>query len=175
MATNPDDRDGMTRRTLLSRLWWATAGIMTLELAGALVSSLWPKPRVGSFGSKFKVGSVNEIKAMPVGTITYFENGRFYLSRVDTGVLALYRKCTHLGCVVPWLHDENTEDKLSSKGRFNCPCHGSIFNRFGEVRGGPAPRPLDLLKVTVEGGQVNVDTGTIVQRDAFEESQVTRI
>ena len=175
MATNPDEKGLISRRALLGRLWWTAAGILTLELAGSFLSSLWPKPRAGAFGSKFKAGSLRDIKAMPVGTITYFENGRFYLSRVETGVLAMYRKCTHLGCVVPWLPDENSEDKLVAKGRFNCPCHGSIFNRFGEVRGGPAHRPLDLLKVTVGGDQVVVDTGTVIQRTAFEESQVTRI
>lgn len=175
MVTNPEERGGISRRALLSRMWWATTGILTLELAGAFVASLWPKPRAGTFGSKFKAGSLSEIKGMPVGSITYFEGGRFYLSRVESGVLALFRKCTHLGCVVPWLHDEVSEDKISSKGRFNCPCHGSIFNRYGEVRGGPAPRPLDLFKVVIEGGQVLVDTGTIITREAFEESQITKI
>lgn len=175
MVTGPEESGGISRRALLSRLWWATAGILTIELAGSLVASLWPKPRAGTFGSKLKVGSLSDIKKMPVGSMVYFENGRFYISKVDSGVLALYRKCTHLGCVVPWLPDQNTEDKLASTGRFNCPCHGSIFNRFGEVRGGPAPRPLDLFKVIVEGDQVVVDTGTIIQRDAFEESQVTKI
>lgn len=156
-------------------MWWAATGILVLELAASLVASLWPKPRPGAFGAKFKVGSVSEIKALPVGTLTYNEGGRFYLSRVESGVLALYRKCTHLGCVVPWLPGENSEDRLASKGRFNCPCHGSIFNRFGEVRGGPAPRPLDIFKITLEGNQVVVDTGSIIVRGAFDESQITKL
>jgi len=175
LATEPEESAGISRRALLSRLWWAAAGVLTLELAGALLASLWPRPRAGAFGSRFMVGTVSEMKAMPVGTLTYFENGRFYLSRVESGVLAMYRKCTHLGCVVPWFPDEKSEDQLVSKGRFNCPCHGSLFNRFGEVRGGPAPRPLDLFKIVVERDRVFVDTGTIVTRAVFEESQITRI
>lgn len=175
MINRNTEKGGLSRRALLSRLWWAATGILVLELTGSLIASLWPKAKAGAFGGKFNAGSVNEIKAMPIGTLTYFENGRFYLSRVESGVLALYRKCTHLGCVVPWLPGEPTEDRLATKGRFNCPCHASIFNRYGEVRGGPAPRPLDLFKVRIEGNQVVVETGTVIQRAAFEESQVTRI
>lgn len=175
MVTDLEEKRGISRRSLLGKLWWVATGIMVVELAGSLVASLWPKTRAGAFGSKFDVGRLSDIKAMPAGTITYFESGHFYLSRVETGVLALYRKCTHLGCVVPWLPDEKSEDKISSRGRFNCPCHASIFNRFGEVNGGPAPRPLDLLPVMVEGDKVFVDTGKLIQRTDFKESQITKL
>lgn len=55
--------------------------------------------------------------------------------------------CTHLGCYFTW------NDK---SGHFECPCHASVFSMTGEVLGGPAPRPLDLLPHKVENGRLNV-------------------
>ncbi len=172
---SPAEDRGVTRRQFLNRAWWAAAVILSIEAAGGLVASMWPKLKAGSFGTKISVASTEEARAMPVGTVAYFSEQRFYLSRVESGFLALSRKCTHLGCVVPWLADESSEDNLAAKGRFNCPCHAAIFDRHGVVHAGPAPRPLDLFPITVEGGELVVDTGTIIQRSEFDESQVIEI
>jgi cytochrome b6-f complex iron-sulfur subunit len=169
------ENKGITRRQFLSRAWWAAGGLLVVEATGGLVASLWPKLKAGSFGTKVKVASVEEVRAMPVGTVTYFPEQRFYLSHVDSGFLALYRKCTHVGCVLPWLADDPSEDDLAAKGRFNCPCHGGIFDRYGKVHSGPPPRPLDLFPIIVEDGEVIVDTGTIIERSSVDESQVTKI
>ncbi len=169
-----EDR-GVTRRQFLNRAWWAATGILAIEAVGGLMVSLWPKLKAGSFGTKMSIASVEEASAMPVGAVAYFSEQRFYLSRVESGFLALYRKCSHLGCVVPWLADEPSEDDLAAKGRFNCPCHAALFDRYGLVHAGPAPRPLDLFPITVERGELVVDTGKIIQRSGFSESQVTKI
>ena len=166
---------GLTRRQFLGRAWWVAAGAVGLETIGGLVASLWPRIEEGSFGSKLKIATVEEAMAMPVGTVTYFPEQRFYLSRVESGFLALYRKCTHVGCVVPWQPEDPSEDDLAANGRFNCPCHGGIFDRYGVVHSGPPPRPLDIFPVTVESGELVVDTGTIIQRSGFEESQATEV
>ncbi len=149
--------------------------MLVVEATGGFVASLWPKLRPGSFGSMFSVASVEEARAMPVGTVTYFLEQRFYLSRVESGFLALYRKCPHLGCVVPWLADQPSEDELAAEGRFNCPCHAGVFDRYGVVHAGPPPRPMDLFPITIENGEVVVDTGTVIERSEFDESQVTEI
>ena len=171
----PAEDRGITRRQFLSRAWWVAAGLLVVEATGGLVVSMWPKLKAGGFGTKVSVASVEEIKAMPVGTVTYFLEQRFYLSRVESGFLALYRRCTHLGCVVPWLADNPSEDNLAAKGRFNCPCHAGVFDRYGVVHAGPPPRPLDLFPITIEKGEVIVDTGTIIERSDFDESQVTKV
>ncbi|MEW6034147.1 MAG: Rieske 2Fe-2S domain-containing protein [Chloroflexota bacterium] len=139
------------------------------------MASLWPRINPGSFGSKVNIGSVEEVRAIPAGTVVSFNEARFYLSRVESGFLALYRKCTHLGCVVPWEPDDPSEDALAQKGRFNCPCHGSIFDRYGLVHAGPAPRPMDIFPIAVEKGEVLVDTGTILKRSTYHESQATQV
>jgi cytochrome b6-f complex iron-sulfur subunit len=76
------------------------------------------------------------------------------LEGMQGGVTALYQKCVHLGCRVPW---------CKSSQWFECPCHGSQYNRVGEKKGGPAPRGLDRFGVEVSGGVVTVDTGNLVQ------------
>ena len=99
--------------------------------------------------------------------MTPFPAGGFYLVRLeDGGFLALHRECTHLGCSVPW---------RAERERFECPCHASTFDRTGAVLGPPATRPLDLLPVRIENGQVKVELGRRIRRSAFEPSQVARL
>jgi cytochrome b6-f complex iron-sulfur subunit len=100
------------------------------------------------------------------GSVTPFPVAGFYLARLrDGGFLALHRKCTHLGCVVPWRPDEE---------RFACPCHASAFDIRGVVLNTPAPRPLDLFAVAIEDNVVFVDTTRILRRTAFAPEQVAR-
>ena len=67
--------------------------------------------------------------------------------------VALYQKCVHLGCKVPFRDDCHS---------FKCPCHGSHYNVDGEYLDGPAPRSLDRFVITfTSAGTVVVDTGKI--------------
>ncbi|HAE83702.1 MAG TPA: hypothetical protein DCK85_09970 [Ktedonobacter sp.] len=66
--------------------------------------------------------------------------------------IALYQRCVHLGCTVPF------KDECVS---FKCPCHGSHYNVDGEFLDGPAPRSLDRFSLSFNGGDVMVDTGTL--------------
>jgi cytochrome b6-f complex iron-sulfur subunit len=66
--------------------------------------------------------------------------------------LALYQRCVHLGCTVPF-----RDDCVS----FKCPCHGSHYNSDGEYLDGPAPRSLDRFALSFSGGSVVVSTGTL--------------
>jgi len=162
----------LDRRSFMAYGLWAAAIALVVEGGVVTVQAMRPLSKPAAFGSKFEVGSADDF---PAGSITYFLDGRFYISRLPGGLLALYRKCTHLGCVVPWLPSEQSEDALEPAGRFNCPCHGSIYNRYGEVKGGPAPRPLDIFPIEINGGTVIVDTGTVITRSSFNESQLTKV
>ena len=76
-------------------------------------------------------------------------------STIADGLVAIYQRCVHLGCRVPWCN--------SSQG-FECPCHGSKYNMVGEYYAGPAPRNLDRFVVNVNAaGKFIIDTGTIIE------------
>lgn len=155
-------------RALLSRrefLGVALAGSLA-ALAGQTVTALlsFLKPvSSGGFGGLVYAGKVEEF---PVGSVSRILTGRFYIHRTEDGLLAVWQRCTHLGCAVPW------DD---AAGQFHCPCHGSVFNPVGEVTGGPAPRPMDIFPITIKNGEVWVDTSKPIERSSFDKSQVTGV
>jgi cytochrome b6-f complex iron-sulfur subunit len=166
---------GVTRRQFFNR---SITLMFALGLAGfgtQVIAFLWPTLS-GGFGSKIKAGVLTDVLATIRNTKEpfYVPEGRFYIQPypkgdipkakkfysggvlvgMEAGVVALYQKCVHLGCRVPW---------CKSSQWFECPCHGSKYNRVGEKKGGPAPRGLDRFAVSVEGGQIVVDTGALSQ------------
>jgi cytochrome b6-f complex iron-sulfur subunit len=160
----PNSDTEPTRRDFL-KLAWAGLGVVALAEAGVMaVAFSLPRIAAGEFGSVVTAGPVDDF---PPNSVTPFTQARFYLSRLaDGGFLALYRKCTHLGCSVPWEQPDN---------QFMCPCHASAFDAKGDVLNPPAPRALDLFPVIIEDGLVKVDTGTVIQRDKFDPSQVVYV
>ncbi|HSR19285.1 MAG TPA: ubiquinol-cytochrome c reductase iron-sulfur subunit [Anaerolineales bacterium] len=58
--------------------------------------------------------------------------------------------CTHLGCRVRWIAEDD---------RFYCPCHNAVFARDGSVVSGPPPRPLDRFASKVEDGILYIRRG----------------
>jgi cytochrome b6-f complex iron-sulfur subunit len=167
---------GQTRRQFLNR---GVVGFMVVGISGfgaAVVAFLWPSLSSG-FGSKITAGSISDVKKVTDTKQPFYNaQGRFYINPYPTdpatqakakkiysdalligmqqGWVALYQKCVHLGCRVPW---------CQSSQWFECPCHGSQYNRVGEKKGGPAPRGLDRFGVSVSGGVVTVDTTTVIQ------------
>jgi cytochrome b6-f complex iron-sulfur subunit len=79
------------------------------------------------------------------------------LALPDRSVVALYRKCPHLGCQVPQLCEQSQW--------FECLCHGSKYTVLGEKRDGPAPRGMDRFEVNVTDGSYVVDTSEIISGD----------
>jgi cytochrome b6-f complex iron-sulfur subunit len=178
----PPDPDalGVTRRQFLNRGIVAGFGLGLSGFGAACLAFLWPQV-AGGFGSKIRVGKVTDIKASirQNNGFFYFPEGRMWVTEypesaldkaravyspseiagMEAGLVALYQKCPHLGCRVP-------ECKTSQW--FECPCHGSQYNRVGEKKAGPAPRGLDRFAMTVDGaGSFTVDTGIIIQGPAI--------
>jgi cytochrome b6-f complex iron-sulfur subunit len=176
VPTGPIDPEtyGQTRRQFLNR---GVVAMMVVSISGfgaAVIAFLWPPPAQG-FGGKITAGTVSDVqKTIATKQPFYNPQGRFYINPYPTdpttlanakkvytdallvgmkeGYVALYQKCVHLGCRVPWC--------LSSQW-FECPCHGSKYNRVGEKRGGPAPRGLDRFALSVANNQIVVDTKTV--------------
>lgn len=157
--TSPETK--VSRRDFLKTAWAFLGGLVAIEAGGVFIAYLQPRLAEGEFGSVITVGAVDDF---PPNSVTHISNGRFYIVRdPDGGFLAVYHRCTHLGCTVPWEQTSQT---------FVCPCHNSQFDRQGNVESPPAPRALDLFRVSIEEGLIKVDTGTVIQRQSFETSQV---
>ncbi|MFV2071838.1 MAG: ubiquinol-cytochrome c reductase iron-sulfur subunit [Thermoanaerobaculales bacterium] len=156
-----------SRRGFLGRLWLLLGGVALAEAVWIVAGFLGPRRRRAGDSDSGAVIIAGPVERFDPGSVTAFQQGRFYLARLaDGGFLALNRECTHLGCTVPWVADE---------GRFVCPCHASAFDIKGQVLSPPAPRPLDLFAVRIENGIVKVDISRPIERQAFSEAQVVRL
>jgi cytochrome b6-f complex iron-sulfur subunit len=165
---------GVTRRQFLNR---GIVTLMSLSLAGfglSIIGFLWPSS-AGGFGGKVRLGSASDIKTVIAAGkgFGYFPEARCWVTEypasalekakgvaaytppvilgMEAGFVFLYQKCVHLGCRVP---------SCETSQWFECPCHGSQYNRAGEKKGGPAPRGLDRFTPDVSGGVITVDTST---------------
>lgn len=153
----------ISRRGFLWRFWLAVGGLALLEYV--LLAADFLRPRKTRRLDESGVVVAGPLDRFEPNTVTAFPHDKFYLARLENGgFLALSRKCTHLGCTVPWSEGE---------GRFVCPCHASSYDITGDVLSPPAPRALDLYPVRIENGIVKVDTGSLVKRKTFEIAQVT--
>jgi len=123
---------------MASALLFGLVGMLKLPKAAVLAS-----PSKGFRVPVPEKLSADEPFIPPGRSVAIFKDG--------DGVYAISTICTHLGCVV----------KANPDG-FECPCHGSRFAANGEVRKGPAPRPLPWLKVTVNAGVITVDENATV-------------
>ncbi len=170
----PDaDAVGVSRRVFFNRAYVSLMGLgIGAFSAASFVGFLWPVGKGGGFGGKVGAGKLDDILLN-----IRLNNGFFYLPEARTwitayppealpkarqvypavllagmeaGIVALYQKCPHLGCRVP---------NCTSSQWFECPCHGSQYNRVGEKKAGPAPRGMDQFIVSVGGGgDVTIDT-----------------
>lgn len=164
----------LSRRGFMRRMLGIGIGLLSLEFLGGTLAFLWPNIRQG-LGAKLAIGSAADIATSAPEWVRglpsiqsqanlFFVNvpaARALVNGsgeevVDPGaeVLALWRKCPHLGCQIPQLCD-------ASKW-FECLCHGSKYTILGEKRDGPAPRGLDRFEVTLDDGSYTVDTSLII-------------
>jgi cytochrome b6-f complex iron-sulfur subunit len=169
-----ENTGGISRREFLYYVWGASIALVAVQSVGLLVWFLLPRFREGEFGGKFvvPVASIPNINTPPVN----FPDGRFWLVNLDTedpnelmyqapdesspviGVAAIYKVCTHLGCIYAW---------TAANNRFECPCHGSKYRLDGRRIESPAPRTLDRFQITFLDSNRNPIVGS--------ESQLTMI
>jgi cytochrome b6-f complex iron-sulfur subunit len=171
---------GMSRRQLLRTALGASVGLWILEITAGTIGFIWPNLS-GGFGGELDIGTYDDVKTLnstlPIseGFPAYFPFARAFVMLVDPGqqrfipgtdttgdghplnVRALYQRCPHLGC---------KPNPCIKNFWFECPCHGSRYDRLGiKADGpqyGPAPRSMDRFSITVDGkGLLTVDTGKI--------------
>ena len=168
----------MSRRGFLRRMLGVGTAILSLEFAFGTVNFLWPQIREG-LGAKFRVGTIADVlTAEPrfaQGWPYAYNPARTFLVNVPAAkelalgndvslpdpaasdLLALWRKCPHLGCLVP--------APCESITRYQCRCHQSTYNILGEkMFKGPAERGLDRFTVLIEDdGMIVIDTSQLTQ------------
>lgn len=135
----------LNRRELLLNSWKVGGLMLGAAAVWTAYESLRPLAAEGA-GGPFKAGAASRFGD---GTATYFREARLYISNAGGTYFALSQKCPHLGCKVPF---------CQSSGRFECPCHGSIYDLAGEYIAGPAPRGMDRYGLSLDGDQLVVDT-----------------
>lgn len=162
-ALAPEIAAPLKRRQLLRLMTLGALCLAGVELAAAVAPFLRAN-KPPAVGKPVTVGTKAEILAEFAASNDrpiLFQQGRFFLMHAPGGIAAAYRKCTHLGCIVPF---------AAAEDRFHCACHQSIYDkRTAVVISGPAPRPLDLFAIaTSESGDLVVDTNplrAIVRQD----------
>jgi cytochrome b6-f complex iron-sulfur subunit len=164
---------GVARRQFLNRGLGIVVGFSLAGFGAACLGFLWPTGSSG-FGGKISAGKTSDIIAYLTAHAApfYIPEARAYVqqypatdlpaakkvysavtySGMEAGFVALYQRCVHLGCRVPWCQTSQW---------FECPCHGSKYNRVGEKKAGPAPRGLDRFAIVVGGGTLTINTGDI--------------
>lgn len=171
---------GISRRRLLrvsiggAMLLWFT------EVLAGTIGFLWPNLK-GGFGGSVKIGTLDDVKlknsSLPIaqGFPGYFQEARAFIVLFDPSrqqfvpgddphgegsalnVRALYQRCPHLGC---------KPNPCLKNFWFECPCHGSRYDRLGQkalgALYGPAPRSMDRFAAKVDtDGTLTLDTSKI--------------
>ncbi|HEX7472677.1 MAG TPA: Rieske 2Fe-2S domain-containing protein [Candidatus Limnocylindrales bacterium] len=179
-ARRHEQVQGMSRRTLIRRSIGGGMALWLLELTAGTLGFLWPN-LTGGFGGVVKIGTLSDLKLangnLPIaeGFPAYVPDARAYIVLVDPNhqqfvpgddrsgnglalnVRALYQRCPHLGC---------RPNPCLKNFWFECPCHGSRYDRLGikadGARFGPAPRGMDRFASSVkDDGTLWLDTGKI--------------
>lgn len=162
-------RSILTRRVFILGGFWSTLGLALVGLLGPSLDFAWTRDPAGAARS---VRVPKESIPKPGDDPVTVPEGRFFLVNLEPGItpngektegglLALWQKCPHLGCTVPWRSDFTYGGHT---GWFRCPCHGSTFTKEGGILVfGPSSRPMDRFHLEVQDdGSVVVDVGVTV-------------
>ena len=137
-----------SRRDFLRNGWKVGGALLGAAAAWTTYEALRPLSS-GAGGATVKVGSASDFVE---GTATYFPEGRFFVVNAQRHYFAISQKCPHLGCRIPF---------CETSGRFECPCHGSVFDLAGEYIKGPSPRGMDRFGLAAHGTELVVDTSVV--------------
>jgi cytochrome b6-f complex iron-sulfur subunit len=170
----------VSRRKVLQVGIFAGLGAAAAGIGACGLANLYPS-EVSGFGGTV---TVDPGDVPPPGGKTQIASGRFWLVNLNAeqggpGLLALWWKCPHLGCTVPWRPTFVFPDPLTGapkQGWFRCPCHGSTYTDAGVRVFGPAPRSMDTMALSVDAnGRVTVDTGSVTNGSPDNADRALRI
>ncbi len=152
------EEEQISRRNFLSIATWTIGGLITVSLAIPSIAYIaGPALRKRTTENWILLGPTSKVE---IGTPTLFkvniesqvgwivnkqELSVYVLTEDGRDYIAMSNICTHLGCRVRW---------LSEQDQFFCPCHSGIFDKSGVVVSGPPPRPLDRYQTKTEQDQL---------------------
>ena len=156
---------GLSRRQLMRLALGTGIGLWLFEVLAGTLGFAWPNLK-GGFGAPIKIGDLDAVKlqnsSLPIneGFPAYYSEARAFVILYDPGqqrflagedttgdgralnVRALYQRCPHLGC---------KPNPCLKNFWFECPCHGSRYDRLGikadGAQYGPAPRSMDRFSI----------------------------
>lgn len=137
-------REGdVSRRSFLKKLVGGMVGLTTVLFAAPVVRYIFPVSEKG--GSNILTNADGE--AIPASEIRegaqfigLSKDGPTIVVRREKKLHAFSAVCTHLGCLVKWIPNENI---------FFCPCHAGRFDANGVNISGPPPSPLAAYNVEI--------------------------
>ena len=135
----------LARRNLLKGAFGSAMGVLA-PLAAVVSGIAYLMPSRESDQQWLAAG---EPASYTEGEVKFIPSAGIFVARSERGFIALNHECTHLGCKVPF-------DPLQRE--FRCPCHGSVYDEYGDNVSGPASRPLAYHQLRLEDGQIMVST-----------------
>lgn len=154
------DEKKINRRQFLGVATWSLGGLIGVIMGiPAIAYILGPALAKKEDSGWTRLGSIQKVE---LGIPTLFkikmehqtgwiveaqEHSIFVLSENGRDFIAMSNICTHLGCRVRWIADQEV---------FFSPCHNGVFDKQGYVISGPPPRPLDRYEIKIEGDQLFV-------------------
>lgn len=140
------------RRDVFSAAGWAAVFVATMTGLMGFMRYMFPRVLFEP-PTTFKAGVPTEYALSAVNE-KFKKDQRVWIVRQEDGsFFAISAICTHLGCTPNWFANDN---------KFKCPCHGSGFFRDGTNYEGPAPRPLDRFKISLDPeGRLMVDKALV--------------
>lgn len=150
-----EDKEISRRKFFLTVGWFGIFSSLAGTVLGAVrfmfPNVLYEPP------TAFKIGKPSDY---PDNTVTFVQDKRLFVVKGKDGfegIRVISAICTHMGCTPKWVDANN---------RWECPCHGSVFNIKGQVIAGPAPNPLPWYKATIASdGKLLVDSKEFVKND----------
>ncbi|MCG6550926.1 MAG: ubiquinol-cytochrome c reductase iron-sulfur subunit [Candidatus Magnetominusculus sp. LBB02] len=142
MSSEVHDKDGnVSRRDFLTLSAVGAAAVTGM----GILAGVFRYAKSDARYEDSKVFKIGKPENFPVGTVRKLDDKKVFIFSDDAGIYAISSVCTHLGCVV-----------FEMEEGFQCPCHGSKYNKIGKVVAGPAPRGLPWFEVTqdVDGSLV---------------------
>jgi len=141
-----EEVSGKDRRSFLNLSLFISFAVAIGGALYPIIKYLLPADSTkGTEGGETFFVSADEVPVGSAKLVRYKNRPTIIIRPKENEVYALSAVCTHLGCIVKW--HEDAKELL-------CPCHAARFDLYGNVLGGPAPKPLPAYKAAVEEDRI---------------------